>query len=65
VRLPRAHWYFRVPSWVSAPVHRAIRLRPRLDPSACIGCSACAEVCPQGAITAHRNLIARLVGVGD
>jgi NAD-dependent dihydropyrimidine dehydrogenase PreA subunit len=50
VSLPRAHWYFRVPAWISAPVHRAIRLRPRLDPSACAGCGRCAEVCPRDAI---------------
>jgi uncharacterized protein (DUF362 family)/Pyruvate/2-oxoacid:ferredoxin oxidoreductase delta subunit len=51
VRLPGARWYFRVPSWVSAPVHRAIRVRPRLVPSACAGCSACVKVCPREAIT--------------
>jgi uncharacterized protein (DUF362 family)/Pyruvate/2-oxoacid:ferredoxin oxidoreductase delta subunit len=92
VSLPQAHWYFRLPAWISAPVHRAMRLRPRLDPSACVGCGrcaevcpreaitpgqpprfdlsrcvgcfCCAEVCPQGAIAPHRNLVARLVGVG-
>jgi len=50
VSLPKAHWYFRVPAWISAPVHRAIRLRPRLTLSACVGCGRCAEVCPGEAI---------------
>jgi uncharacterized protein (DUF362 family)/Pyruvate/2-oxoacid:ferredoxin oxidoreductase delta subunit len=92
VCLPGARWYFRVPSWVSAPLHRAMKLRPRLEAAACagcgrcvevcpqeaitpgkpvqfdlqrcIGCFCCAEVCPQAAITPHRNLAARLFGVG-
>jgi len=50
VSLPRARWYFRVPGWVSAPLRGAVRLRPRLDPSACVGCAACVEVCPRDAI---------------
>jgi len=51
VCLPKAHWYFHIPLWMSAPLHRAIRLRPRLVPSACIGCGRCIEVCPREAIT--------------
>jgi len=51
VDLPKAHWYFRVPSWVGAPLHRAIRVRPQLASSECIGCGRCAEVCPQEIIT--------------
>jgi len=51
VSLPKAHWYFRVPSWVGAPLRRAVRLRPRLVPSACVGCLACVEACPREAIT--------------
>ena len=92
VILPKARWYFRVPSWVSAPVSRVSRVRPRLDVAGCLGCGrcvevcpqgvimpgrpplfdldncigcfCCAEVCPQGAIMPHRNLIARLIGLG-
>jgi uncharacterized protein (DUF362 family)/Pyruvate/2-oxoacid:ferredoxin oxidoreductase delta subunit len=37
---------------------------PRFDLDQCIGCLCCAEVCPQGAIVPHRNLIARLIGMG-
>jgi len=54
VSLPKAHWYFRLPSWVSAPLHRAIRLRPRLNPSECVGCGRCVEVCPPEAITSGK-----------
>jgi len=51
VSLPKARWYFRVPTWVGAPLRGAIRLRPRLVPSACISCLACVEACPREAIT--------------
>jgi len=51
VDLPKAHWYFRVPSWASAPLRKAARVRPLLDPSKCIGCGRCAEVCPPEIIT--------------
>jgi len=54
VFLPRPHWYFRVPAWISAPVHARMRLRPRLSPSACGGCGRCTEVCPREAITPGR-----------
>ena len=92
VILPKARWCFRFPSWVSRPVSRASRVRPRLNVSQCLGCGCCveicpqdsitpgqppqfdldecigcfccAEVCPQGAIVPHRNLIARLIGLG-
>jgi uncharacterized protein (DUF362 family)/Pyruvate/2-oxoacid:ferredoxin oxidoreductase delta subunit len=39
-------------------------LPPAFDLDQCIGCLCCAEVCPQGAILPHRNLIARLIGMG-
>jgi uncharacterized protein (DUF362 family)/Pyruvate/2-oxoacid:ferredoxin oxidoreductase delta subunit len=51
LRLPRTHWYMDVPSWISAPLRRTIKLRPQLDASLCIGCGRCAEVCPGRAIT--------------
>jgi uncharacterized protein (DUF362 family)/Pyruvate/2-oxoacid:ferredoxin oxidoreductase delta subunit len=37
---------------------------PSFDLDQCIGCLCCAEVCPQGAIVPHRNLLARLIGMG-
>jgi len=52
VSLPQTHWYFRVPAWISAPVHRRLRLRPQLDEAACVGCGRCVEVCPREAIAA-------------
>ncbi len=51
VNLPKAHWYFRVPSWASAPLRKAVRVRPLLDPSKCIGCGLCVDVCPPEVIT--------------
>ncbi len=44
--LPRSHWYFNVPSWLSAPLHKQARLRPRVDPARCTGCGTCVEACP-------------------
>jgi uncharacterized protein (DUF362 family)/NAD-dependent dihydropyrimidine dehydrogenase PreA subunit len=54
VELPKTHWYYRVPSWASAPLGRFTRVRPRLLASLCIGCGRCAEVCPRDAIAAGR-----------
>ncbi|MFQ6101995.1 MAG: DUF362 domain-containing protein [Anaerolineae bacterium] len=51
VSLPKARWYFRAPSWISAPLRVAIRVRPRLTVSECAGCGRCVEACPQDAIT--------------
>jgi ferredoxin len=51
LELPTSHWYFRVPGWVTAPFARITRVRPRLIASACVGCGACAEVCPKGIIS--------------
>jgi ferredoxin len=54
VELPKTHWYYRVPSWASAPIRRFTRVRPRLLAAVCIGCGRCVEVCPRGAIAAGR-----------
>jgi uncharacterized protein (DUF362 family)/Pyruvate/2-oxoacid:ferredoxin oxidoreductase delta subunit len=50
VQLPRSRWYYRVPSWVSAPLYRFAKVRPQLAPEMCIGCGRCVEVCPRDAI---------------
>ena len=46
--------YFRVPSWASAPLVRAARLRPGVMASACVGCGQCVEACPRQAIMPGR-----------
>ena len=51
VRLPSTHWYFLAPAWVSVPLRRMSRLRPRLATSVCDGCGRCATICPRNAIT--------------
>lgn len=51
VKLPRTQWYYNVPSWATAFVHRLARVRPQLFPSKCVGCGRCVEVCPAGAIS--------------
>jgi uncharacterized protein (DUF362 family)/NAD-dependent dihydropyrimidine dehydrogenase PreA subunit len=53
VRLPRTHWYYTVPSWATAVVHRLARVRPRLLEDKCVGCGRCIEVCPAGAISGY------------
>jgi uncharacterized protein (DUF362 family)/NAD-dependent dihydropyrimidine dehydrogenase PreA subunit len=54
VRLPRAPWRSFIPGWVGGPLRRAVRLRPRLEPAACVGCGRCSEVCPRETITPGR-----------
>lgn len=51
LNLPKARWYFRLPAWVGRPLDRAIRIHAQLEPSECIGCGCCVEVCPVEAIT--------------
>jgi MinD superfamily P-loop ATPase len=48
--LPKGHWVFHAPAWATAPLRKLARVRPRLDPAACIGCGQCAEVCPRDVI---------------
>jgi uncharacterized protein (DUF362 family)/Pyruvate/2-oxoacid:ferredoxin oxidoreductase delta subunit len=50
VKLPATHWYFRAPSWITAPVRQSARLRPAVVASQCAGCGQCAVVCPREAI---------------
>ena len=51
LQLPAARWYLNVPGWLSAPLHRAIKLRPRVEAARCTGCGECSPVCPQNVIT--------------
>jgi uncharacterized protein (DUF362 family)/NAD-dependent dihydropyrimidine dehydrogenase PreA subunit len=51
LKLPHSHWYFNVPSWLSAPIHKFVRLQPRLDPGRCNGCGTCVDSCPVHVIT--------------
>jgi uncharacterized protein (DUF362 family)/NAD-dependent dihydropyrimidine dehydrogenase PreA subunit len=50
-KLPRSHWYFNIPAWLSAPIHRQVKLRPHLDAGRCNGCGTCVEACPVHVIT--------------
>ena len=53
--LPKSHWYFRLPGWISKPVHRGATIRPRLSAAACVGCGRCVEVCPGDAIALEKQ----------
>jgi uncharacterized protein (DUF362 family)/Pyruvate/2-oxoacid:ferredoxin oxidoreductase delta subunit len=50
VKRPSTHWYFRAPSWISAPAYRSARLQPAVVDSRCAGCGQCSTVCPRDAI---------------
>ncbi len=50
VKLPPTHWYFRAPSWITAPAYRSARLRPVVVDSLCQGRGQCSAVCPREAI---------------
>lgn len=55
VRLPAVQRFLRVPlpGWLTAPLRRATRVRPRLTtPADCRKCGQCAEAYPRGAIPA-------------
>ena len=49
--LPDAHWYLRVPSWLSAPFRDVLKLQPVVNNVTCTGCGKCAKACPGQAIT--------------
>jgi uncharacterized protein (DUF362 family)/NAD-dependent dihydropyrimidine dehydrogenase PreA subunit len=51
LKLPAAHFFLRMPSWLSAPIRGSIKLQPRIDPALCNGCGKCAQVCPGETIT--------------
>lgn len=51
LHLPHTHWYLSMPSWLSAPVQRMVKIRPDLNAAQCIGCGRCSDICPGNAIT--------------
>jgi uncharacterized protein (DUF362 family)/NAD-dependent dihydropyrimidine dehydrogenase PreA subunit len=51
LNLLRPRWFFPAIEWISKPVNRAIQIRPQVEPSKCIGCDQCVEVCPAEVIT--------------
>ncbi|NLE99690.1 MAG: DUF362 domain-containing protein [Anaerolineales bacterium] len=54
VRLPAPRWYFHAPAWTTRAATGALRIRPQVEDGACVGCGACIEVCPRGAIMLGR-----------
>ena len=49
--LPDAHWYMRVPAWLTTPFHGVLKLQPVVNSTTCTGCGTCATSCPAQAIT--------------
>jgi uncharacterized protein (DUF362 family)/NAD-dependent dihydropyrimidine dehydrogenase PreA subunit len=52
LHLPRIGQLLRVPSWVTRPLRPLAHVRPALRVAECVGCGACVDVCPTGAMTA-------------
>jgi len=48
---PEPAGYFLIPKQLRTAVRKAIADRPVLEPSLCIGCESCANICPKKAIT--------------
>ena len=51
LNLQRPRWYFPAIEWISKPLNKVIHIYPQVEPSKCIGCGKCAQICPPQAIT--------------
>jgi uncharacterized protein (DUF362 family)/Pyruvate/2-oxoacid:ferredoxin oxidoreductase delta subunit len=60
VRLPSSHWFYHVPSWVSAPLANHIKLQPEVAADRCTSCGTCTTVCPVKVITNGKPPLFRL-----
>ncbi len=50
LNLPKAHWYFRIPPWLSGRVDKLVQIHPQVEPADCTGCGKCVETCPADVI---------------
>lgn len=60
LQLPTSRWFFNIPSWLSSPVAKQLKLKPSLNTDKCTGCGTCSKVCPARVITNARPPLFRL-----